>query len=476
MEIIEIVQELKKIRPDIPDAKLKEIADKIEKNIQEKIDFLFSLSKVKAITQSNKEREIEKLQNFIVENGLEKSIVYYGTKAEIESRCKEIERNRSRYALNSIIALLNCSADTMLTEDIKQLLSEAMQNYTPTDSGENIINQSRATKALIKREAGEIILGTNIESGEAAIMQIISGYITPYEKEILECISKFKHDGQTTENGKIWFTLGQLYRALRHGAGTTRPQIEQKEALLAALTELSKPERKLNFKLNDYLKIWGGFETNGGKIRILSFDELYGKIRGQEDILIIMDNTPFICAIAENLKMYEVINQNIKSIKEIHYTLVLKEPIQINGKTVRKRSFKTDRDREIFCKKNKISNANIEKCSKELKPFPLSENRIALRAVILDFVYGYIRARAINRQYSNKLPYSFIYEVCKIDIKSREIIKRTKADIAVILNHLVSCSELPELKAWKEYTNKHSKKADGIQIFLQLPELPESEA
>ena len=65
---------------------------------------------------------------------------------------------------------------------------------------------------------------------------------------------------------------------------------------------------------------------------------------------------------------------------------------------------------------------------------------------------------------------------CNIDVNSREATKRARADIAVILNHLVNCDSLQELKAWSEYTNKHSKKADGIQIFLQLPELLESEA
>jgi len=44
--------------------------------------------------------------------------------------------------------------------------------------------------------------------------------------------------------------------------------LEQRAALMDALTELSKPERKLTFKLNDYLKTWGGFETNGGRVRL----------------------------------------------------------------------------------------------------------------------------------------------------------------------------------------------------------------
>ena len=173
--------------------------------------------------------------------------------------------------------------------------------------------------------------------------------------------------------------------------------------------------------------------------------------------------------------MYELIGQEVKAIKEIRYTLALKEPIQINGKTVKKRSFKSDAERMAFCQKHGIASENIAVCAEELKPFVLSENRIALRAVILDFVYRYIRARAVNRAYSNKLPYALIYERCNVDVKSREATKRARADIAVILNHLVNCDSLQELKTWSEYKNKRSKKADGIQIFLQLPELPEGE-
>lgn len=527
MKQIDIVQELKNINPNVPEATLKEVAKYIEAKAQEDVNFFFSLSKVSEIVKHGDEKEKAELYAFTIEKGLAEAIKRYGTAEELAPR--EAERARKKIEaekraeedykkafddyktahadyyemlkrhikdmpkgspenqtyINSIITILDdkemqqraCNDSELqeLTEKYRTILSDLITSFCPQDSGNNFINQSGATKALVNRETGEIYLGTNPDSGEAAIMQLIGGYITPYEKELLECISKFKYDGQITESGKIWFTLGQLYRALRHGAGTTSPQNEQKEALLKALMELERPERKIAFKLNNYLKVWGGFETSGGRLRIIGFDELYGRIRGQEDILIILDNTPFICAIAENLKMYELIGQEVKAIKEIRYTLALKEPIQINGKTVKKRSFKSNTERMSFCQKNGITSENIAVCAETLKPFVLSENRIALRAVILDFVYRYIRSRAVDRAYSNKLPYSEIYSRCNVDVNSREATKRARADIAVILNHLVNCDSLQELKMWSEYTNKHSKKADGIQIFLQLPDLPEGE-
>lgn len=303
-----------------------------------------------------------------------------------------------------------------------------LMGETLTESRFNAINQDPFTKALLQRKQGAIYAGTSPDTGEIAEINIVNGYITPYEKEIIESIAKFKADGQTTERGKTWFTLGQLYRAMRHGAGTTSPLKTQKETLLQALNELERPERKIFYSLNEAVQTWGGFDKIGGRIRVISFDEEYGKYRGQEDILIILDNTPIICEIAERLKMVETIDQSIKAI------ITYKE-----GQKPRK--------------------------------WNLTENRIALRSVILDFVYTYIRARAANKCQSNKLPYKKIFELCKIDTKSRETTKRAKKDIAVILEHLKRCEALPELKDWKEYTNKRSTAADGIEIFLKVPEI-----
>lgn len=277
MNQTDIIQKLKNINPNVPEETLKEIAEYLEAKAQEDINFFFSLSKVSEIMQNEDETEIAKLHAFITEKGLVEAIKRYGTVAELELREAEIEKKRiesekkaeeeykrafnnyktshanyyellkkhiknmpkgspeDQIYINSIITILDdkelqqiaCN-DTELQELIEKyrtILSDLITSFCPQDSGNNFINQSAATKALVNREKGEIYLGTNPESGEAAIMQLISGYITPYEKELLECVSKFKYDGQITENGKIWFTLGQLYRALRHGAGTTSPQV-----------------------------------------------------------------------------------------------------------------------------------------------------------------------------------------------------------------------------------------------------------
>lgn len=331
--------------------------------------------------------------------------------------------------------------------------------FRTSDSGQNFINDSPVLKRMMNgAEKGEIQLGTNPETGEAAVFTLLGGYITPYEKEIIECVSKFKVDKQLTDKGKIWFTVGQLYRAMRHGKGTTSPTTEQRNALMSALTELSRPERKLTFKLNEYLKTWGGFETNGGRLRIIGFDELFGKIRGQDDILIILDDTPIICAVAENLHMWEPIPQSVKAIQQPRFTLSY-----IDGKKTVTRSFATNEARRKYCQKNGITAQRIVEHSEKMKPWALSESRIALRSVLLTFVYGYIRTRQNGGNHSNKLPYETIFERCGIS-EHHEARKRAKADIAVILDHLVNTVE--GLQRWTLYTNKGSTEPDGVQISI----------
>lgn len=334
-----------------------------------------------------------------------------------------------------------------------------MGRFTTHDSGLSFHNTSPVIKDLQDGKTGEIVLGTNKETGEAAIFTLLSGYITPYEKEIIECVSKFKLDGQLTDKGKIWFTVGQLYRAMRHGAGTQSPTAEQRAALMDTLTELSKPERKLTFKLNDYLKTWGGFETNGGRVRLIGFDELFGKIRGQEDILIILDDTPIICAVAENLHMWEPIPQAVKAIKQERYTLEYTD-----GKKTYKRSFATNEARKKYCAKNGIHGSAIIAHDVQLKPWALSENRIALRSVLLSFVYGYLRARDKGVNVSNRLNFEQIFRRCRIS-ENREEQRRAKEYIAVILDHFKHTVD--GLSDWSFYTNKGSTKPDGVQISIE---------
>ena len=337
-----------------------------------------------------------------------------------------------------------------------------LEVFETKDSGNNYINDSPVVKALLKREKGDVWLGTNEETGETAIFSIIDGYITPYEKEIAESISKFKLDGQVTSKGKVYCTLGQLYRAMRHGAGTTRPTPDQREALLTAVKEMAKEERKIAFELSEYLEIWGGFETDGGRLRIVSFDEFRGRIRGQKDWLLVFDETPIICAISERLRMGEVIPQSVKAIQQRRFLLEYKTPTPKGNETTR-RSFATNEERRAYCRRKGIGKDDIVSFSEELQPYALTEQRIAIRSTVFSFVFSYLRARTQGKPHSNKLPYSAIWERCDADVGTRQQLKQHREIVAVIFDHL---QREGVITSWSEYLNTGSRKADGVQISV----------
>lgn len=345
---------------------------------------------------------------------------------------------------------------------------ESAANMPYKDSGLAIVNNTMLVKRLMQpdRKTGDMRLGRDRKTGADVILTLVNGHITPYEKEIFEAIAKFKLEGRVMENNVIYFTTSDLYRALRHGAGSARPTADQRKALLKALYELTRIERRIEIKLDSYTKIWLGFETNGGKFPLIkTFTEFHGKNRGQEtDELILLDETPIINVFAERLNQWEEIGQEVKAIQQRKYTLELKEPMLIGGKQVRKRSFATNEERRKFCKANGIKTADIKEHSEAVKPWTLNEQRISLRAVLIDFVYTYIRSRTAGAPCSNRKPYADILKCAGIDAEHRETRKRAIADIGVILDHLRET--VPELKGWTEYTNKGSKKPDGIKITM----------
>lgn len=345
-----------------------------------------------------------------------------------EIKDKEAEQRRLNMLLalsdpariDEIVKDFTPEAAQTVREDLQALYedtkAEVLESFTAKDSGRNYINTSPVTRELLKHgKHTEIMLGNNPDTGETAIFSLLDGYITPYEKEIIECITKFRKDGQITENGNIMFTLSQLFRAMRHGAGTTRVTAEQKKALAADMEAL---RRDVVFKLNDYLKVWGGFKTNGGAFPLISFAKLFGKLNGQEEILYIVSNDMNIVNdISERLHMGQTVSQEVKAIK------------------------------------------------KDGKPWKLSSGRIVLRQTLQDFVFSYIRARRVGRNYSPQLPYKRIFEACEIaqTYENRKKIARCKEDIATILNYW---KELEIIASWQEYTNADSKKPDGVEIRI----------
>ena len=294
-------------------------------------------------------------------------------------------------------------------------------------------------------------------------MTINGGYLDDYETDILECIAKFKNDGQVTKKGKIYCTLSQLYRAQRHGAGTTRPTKAQRDELLQAVKAMAKEERKIDFDLSfslaGIMPNGDNAEFDGGAVRIVGFDEYRGKIRGQRDTLLIFDQTPILNEIAEYMRLGEIIPQEIKAITQPRYYL---EYTDENGQTV-KRSFDTNDSRRKFCSKNGIKKADITDFYEKLDNYTLSKQRIRIRHIIFNFAFSYLRARQAGKPHSNKLPYAVIWQRAGADVKTREQLKRNKAAVAVIFDHL---KRVGIIGRWTEYYNNGSKKPDGVQISI----------
>lgn len=339
--------------------------------------------------------------------------------------------------------------------EIKQEIESILQNST--DSGRSYILDNPVIKKITRpqEKSKEEITNILLSSRENAMMTIIDGYLTPYEKEILETIMKYKQDGQVTQKGKIFCTIGQIYRGVR-GGGEQSPTKEQKEDILNDLRKLETNNRKISFRLANAQKIFEEFEMEGGRLRILSFDEFWGKIRGQNETLIVFDDTPLLMMISEKLGMFESVSQDIKRIQEEYWTLTLDTGEIIKGNT---------RECQKQLTKLGASKENIIKSSKILKTIPLSKKRIALRNVIISFVWSYMRARSadVPKPHSNKINFTDLFEQCQIGHTWQEK-ERARLVVYAIFDHL---KRYDVLKSWNEYYNSGSQKPDGIQFFIE---------
>lgn len=194
----------------------------------------------------------------------------------------------------------------------------------------------------------------------------------------------------------------------------------------------------------------------GGRLRILSFDEFRGKIRGQNETLIVFEDTPLLMMISEKLGMFESVSQNIKRIQEEYWTLTLDNEDTIEGNT---------RECQKQLTKLGISKENIVKSNKILKTIHLSKKRIALRNVIISFFWSYMRARnaEVPKPHSNKINFANLFEQCQIGHTWQEK-ERARLVVFSIFDHL---KRYDVLKNWNEYYNYSSKKTDGIQFFIE---------
>jgi len=356
--------------------------------------------------------------------------------------------------------------ETAVAQETAPSVRNQLLEFTPFYPIEQVtVTHDPITRALVKGKPGEVRIGSDPTTGEAAIYTLLAGNVTLAEASALQALFDFKRAGQVTKSGFIYCTKGQLYRARRGIAGTGGAQKEQKEAegdLIAAMAA-----KRIKFEVNAPAMAYGGFEVKNANIGIIAQPDIYGgTIRGQEDELLVFPNTPMLLALWEKVKMFECLPREVKAIKQYKYTLTLKEPVTIKGKKTKKRSFTSNEERRKFCTDNGIKAADIAEHGEQLDTWNQTEKRIAIREALSFFVFGYINARGAGRSISNKKPYSDIFEQCGINTNHREAVRRAKEDIATILDYWVKCEAVPWLKSWTEYTNKGSKRPDGVAISI----------
>lgn len=358
------------------------------------------------------------------------------------------------------------ATEAAVSHETAPSIRNKLLEFTPFYPIEQVtVTHDPITRALVKGKPGEVRIGSDPTTGEAAIYTLFSGYLTLAEASALQTLFDFKRAGQVTKSGFIYCTKGQLYRARRGLPWTGGVQKDQKEAegdLIATMAA-----KRITFELNEPAMIYGGFEAKRGNVGIIAQPDIYeGNIRGQEDELLVFPNTPMLLALWEKVKMFECLPREVKAIKQYRYTLTLKEPVTIKGRKTRKRSFTSNEERVKFCRDNGITAENIADHGEQMETWNQTEKRIAIREALSFFVFGYINARGIGRNISNKKPYADIFEQCGINTADRKAVIRAKEDIATILDYWVQSEAVPWLKGWKEYTNKGNTKADGVTISI----------
>lgn len=352
-------------------------------------------------------------------------------------------------------------AEEML--DMLPSLPEAVQNEikimmnNPPDKQRAIIYDSPLLDAVTRsknEKDKKIAKPINLSRRDGNYAIVNSGYVEGIERSLLKALGKCIYDGQITSDGRPFASMGQIYRALR-GGGEQSPTKAQKEELLKALREMENPDRKIDFDLAEAIKIYEGVDFTGGKVRILSFDELRLKIRGQADTVAVFDRTPALLGIAKYYGTYETIPQHIERVLEEIWTLKID-----NGETIKG----TERDCKKKIARLGITKANILQANSELKPMNLRAKRIALRDEAYSKVWKYMRALGAKQPklLSNKINYKNIFEVCGIGNTYNQK-DRAKDALISMFKHL---QRNEVIDGFKEYTNRGDKETSGIEFYI----------
>lgn len=299
---------------------------------------------------------------------------------------------------------------------------------TARDNGYTYADGSKHLRALMKSgETGAVVLGDGVR--EASISFSTKAAITPMEYNVLRSIMAFYKAGQVTAGGNVYFTAGQMYRKIRHGAGSgslpanRAPQKEIEKTL-------EQLERRITMSFSEGAFAWirldgenVRFEGRTARPNILQYTPIDGAINGKEETLYIINNLPVICAITEQINQGELLPQAYLGIQ------------QHTGNGWRR--------------------------------WNLTEQRINVRTALELWVMQAYRAREAGKPISLKKPYADIMQESRTtDTNKGRALAKSKEAAAVVLDWWKHCGFIAD---WGVYSTT-TEAERGVYIALQSDE------
>lgn len=316
----------------------------------------------------------------------------------------------------------------LILEDIEAASlfdSVATHELEARDNGYTFADGSKHMRELMRTcNTGAVMLGDKLR--EASISFSTSSAITPMEYNVLRSIMAFYKSGQVTDEGNVYFTAGQMYRKIRHGAGSgslpanRAPQKEIEKTL-------EQLERRITMHFSEgafaWIKLDGEnvrFEGRTARLNILQYTPIDGRLNGKEETLYIINNLPVICAITEQMNQGELLPQSYLGIQ------------QATGKG--------------------------------WKRYYLTEKRINVRTVLEMWILQAYRARDARKVISLKKPYQDIMQESRSqDTNKARAIEDIKETVRIILDWWQHAGFIA---GWGVYSTA-TERERGVYIELQ---------
>lgn len=349
---------------------------------------------------------------------------------ELKDNPVEYNRVFNEIQRGAVQAFIKTVSKDKWSEDAKKWI---FGNVAPAcekakDSGRIYIDGSKHMRELMKcGDTGAVELGDG--KREASISFSTKSPITPMEYNVLRSIVTFYKAGQVTSGGCVYFTAGQMYRKIRHGAGSgSLPANRAPQKEIEKILEQLERRITMVFSEGAYAMIRLDaesvpFEGRTARLNILQYTPVDGTINGRNETLYIVNNLPVVCAITEQIRQGDLFPQKFLGIKKY------------NGK--------------------------------EWKKWNLTEQRINVRTALEMWVIQAYRARGAGKPISLMKPYADIVKESRTkDTLERRALAKAKEMAEVILEWWKQCKYIAN---WGVYSTT-TEKERGVYIELRTDE------